>query len=261
MRDSWRQEDAPGPDWVTSQARDSFEGASVLIVEDDKDIRDLLVTLLGMAGYAVTACSSAEGALQALREEPFDFVLTDYSLPGKTGGWLLEQAESEGLLNATGALVVTAHPSIEIDGFDVLQKPFDLDDLVVRVQRGLSAGESRPSPRGGSGVRRSNSGRPGDDGRGDCPGTVELILYVSAESPRSANAIQNIKNVLSRYRSDKVSLTICDLSANPSMGDRDSITFTPTLVKRSPGPRTFILGHITNPAVLIELLEGCDMEA
>jgi CheY-like chemotaxis protein len=261
MRDSWRQEDTPGAGWLTSQTRDSFEGASVLVVEDDKDIRDLLVTLLEIAGYAVTSCSSAEGALETLREEPFDFVLTDYSLPGRTGGWLLEQAQSEGLLSATASLVVTAHPGADIEGFDVLQKPFDLDDLVVRVQRGLSAGESRPAPRSGNGVRRSNSGRPGDDGRADCPGAVELILYVSAESPRSANAIQNIKTVLSRYRSDKVSLTICDLSTNPALGDQDSIAFTPTLVKRSPGPRTFILGHISNPEVLIELLEGCEMES
>ena len=88
-----------------------------------------------------------------------------------------------------------------------------------------------------------------------------MILYVSADSARSANAITNIKRVLSRYRSDKVTLTICDLARNPSMGDADSIAFTPTLVKRSPGPRTYILGHITNPDVLIELLEGCDLES
>jgi len=261
MRDSWRQEDPAAAPWLTSQPRDTFDGASVLVVEDDRDIRDLLVTLLQFAGYAVTACSSAERALETLREEPFDFVLTDYSLPGRTGAWLLEQAESEGLLRATAALVVTAHPNVEIEGVEVLQKPFDLDDLVVRVERGLNAGESRPSARTGNSARRSNSGRPGDDGRADCPGAVELILYVSAESPRSANAIHNIKSVLSRYRSDKVSLTICDLSANPAMGEQDSIAFTPTLVKRSPGPRTFILGHISNPEVLIELLEGCEMES
>ncbi len=259
MRDSSGQAGMAGGNWLTSQTRDTFDGAAILVVEDDKDIRELLTTLLEIAGYAVTSCSSAERALDALREESFDFVLTDYSLPGRTGGWLLEQAHSEGLLAATATLVVTAHPNPDVEGFDVIQKPFDLEDLVGRVQRGLSAGDSRPP--GGSSVRRSNSGRPGDDGRADCPGTVELILYVSTESPRSANAIQNIRNVLSRYRSGKVTLTICDLASNPSMGVEDGIAFTPTLVKRSPGPRTFILGHMSNPAVLIELLEGCEMES
>jgi CheY-like chemotaxis protein len=260
MRDSSRQEDNARAGWLTTQARDTFEGAAVLVVEDDKDIRDLFVTLLELAGYSVTSCSSAERALETLREETFEFVLTDYSLPGRTGAWLLEQAETEGLLSGTAALVVTAHPDPDVHGFEVMQKPFDLDDLVGRVQRGLSAASSsRPNLR--QAARRSSSGRPGDDGRADCPGTVELILYVSAESARSANAIQNIKTVLSRYRAGKVTLTICDLARDPSLGAEDSIAFTPTLVKRSPGPRTFILGHISDPAVLIELLEGCEMES
>lgn len=259
MKNSTRHEHALEDDWLRTQSKNTFDGAAILVVEDDNDIRDLLVTLLELGGYAVTACSSAERGLEALREETFDFVLTDYSLPGRTGAWLLEQAESEGLLNATAALVVTAHPTPDVQGFDVMQKPFDLDTLVLRVQRGLQAADSRPG--GGRAARRSNSGRPGDDGRADCPGPVELILYVSTESGRSANAIQNIKSVLSRYRSDKVTLTICDLARDPSLGAEDSIAFTPTLVKRSPGPRTFILGHITDPAVLIELLEGCDLES
>ncbi len=84
---------------------------------------------------------------------------------------------------------------------------------------------------------------------------------MSTDSLGSANAIDTIKRVLSRYRSGKVTLTICDLAKNPMVGQADGIAFTPTLVKRSPGPRTYILGHITNPDVLIELLEGCDLDA
>ena len=261
MRDSWSGGDDTGADaWLKTQSQDTFAGAGVLVVEDDADIRDLIVTLLQLAGYAVTACSSAEDALEALREEAFDFVLTDYCLPHRTGGWLLNQARGEGLLDATPALVVTAHPNPpDLGGFEVVRKPFDLDHLVTHVRQRLEGVEGRRV--NVSGARRSSSGRPGDDGRADCPGPVELILYVSAESPRSANAINNIRSVLSRYRSDKVSLTICDLAKNPALGAEDSIAFTPTLVKRSPGPRTFILGHMSNPDVLVELLEGCELES
>ena len=53
-------------------------------------------------------------------------------------------------------------------------------------------------------------------------------------------------------------LTICDLSKDPDAGSADGIAFTPTLVKRSPGPKTFILGHITNPELLLEMLKACD---
>ncbi len=238
-----------------------FDGASILVVEDDVEIRDLLVTLLEMAGYRPTACATAEQGLNALREAPFDFVLTDYALPNRTGGWLLQRAQQEGLLDATPALVVTAYPNPpDVHGFDVFQKPFDLDDLVAQVRVRLDDSGPRRTrdtpPRRPGGSRKS-----GNDRHSDCPEPIELILYVSAESPRSANAITDIKRVLSRYRSDKVTLTICDLARKPTMGTADSITLTPTLIKRSPGPRTCILGHITNPEILIELLDGCDLDS
>jgi hypothetical protein len=63
---------------------------------------------------------------------------------------------------------------------------------------------------------------------------------------------------VSRFASSRVQLTICDLSQEPTGGDADSVAFTPTLVKRSPGPRTYILGHLANPEVLVELLDGCE---
>jgi len=236
--------------------REEFAGASVLLVEDDPDIRDLLSTLLKLAGFSPTVCSNAEMGLEQLREAPYDLVLTDYALPNRTGGWLIQQAKAEGLLEATPVLVVTAHPNPpDVDGYEVICKPFDLDHLVSRVKQRLDGGRRRPSPPPVVGKSR----RPGDMD-GDCVDPVELILYVSAYSPKSAAAINNIKSVLSRYRSSRVRLTIHDLSRTPDAGNEDAVTFTPTLVKRSPGPRTFILGHITSPDVLVELLQACGEE-
>jgi DNA-binding response OmpR family regulator len=239
--------------------KDVFEGAAILLVEDDNDIRDLLVTLLKLAGFSPTACASAEQGLEELREQPFDLVLTDYALPNRSGGWLLQQARDEGLLDATPALVVTAHPNPpDLPGFEIIQKPFDLDQLVERVRQRLEAGSS-PRPRQVR-VTRSNGGAS-DDGGADCPDPVELILYVSAHSARSATAIKNIRRALEGQRAGRVTLTICDLSKDPSLGQRDAVAFTPTLVKRSPGPRTFILGHITSPELVLELLDGCEEES
>jgi hypothetical protein len=156
---------------------------------------------------------------------------------------------------------VTAHPNPpDVTGFDIFRKPFDLDDLVAHVRRHLDGGDAKRTS-GSRPVRSARSTNHDDGNDNDCPEPIELILYVSADSPRSANAINNIKRVLSRYRSDKVRLTICDLARDPTLGNADSIAFTPTLVKRSPGPRTYILGHITNPDVLIELLDGCDFDS
>lgn len=248
--------DAPG--WLGEDVRSEFGGASVLLVEDDGDIRELLTTLLQLAGFETTACATAEAALEELREQPFDLVLTDYMLPNRTGGWLLRQASDEGLIDATPVLVVTAHPNpSDVSGFEIVQKPFDLDDLVRRVRQRLDAGGGR-RPRLPI-TTTAASGRPGDTD-GDCPDPIELILYVSAHSPRSAAAVANVKRVLSRVQAGKVKLTICDLAQEPHRGAEDAIAFTPTLVKRSPGPRTFILGHITSPELLLELLDGCGDE-
>ena len=231
---------------------------TILLVEDDKDIRDLLTTLLRLAGYTTTACRSAEAGLECLREQQFDLVLTDYMLPMRSGGWLIQQAEAEGLLDATPALLVTAHPNpAEVEGVEIIPKPFDLDDLVDRVKQKLEGNEpSKPARRKKAGAKRSGGNAFDDDG--DCPDPIELILYVSAHSPRSASAIENIQKVLTRYKSSRVKLTIHDLSKDPNQGAADGIAFTPTLVKKSPGPRTFILGHITNPELLLELLESCE---
>jgi DNA-binding response OmpR family regulator len=238
--------------------RDVFSGASVLLVEDDPDIRELMSTLLTLAGFETTACATAEAALEELREQPFDLVLTDYMLPRHTGGWLLQQASTEGLIDATPVLVVTAHPdAADVRGYEVIPKPFDLEDLVSTVRRHLSGGTSRRPKLPFTTPLLSADGRSkGGDGKEP----IELVLYVSAHSPRSAHAIRNIKSVLSRFESARVKLTICDLSANPHQGLVDSVAFTPTLVKRSPGPRTFILGHITNPEILVEILEACGDE-
>ena len=132
--------------WVRSEMKDVFSGASILLVEDDDDIRELMSTLLRLAGFEPTVCSSAEVALEQLREQPFDLVLTDYALPNRSGGWLLQQARAEGLLDATPALVVTAHPNPpDVEGYEVICKPFDLDDLVTRVKRRLEQRAETPA--------------------------------------------------------------------------------------------------------------------
>jgi CheY-like chemotaxis protein len=255
----WIGPQEPSEPWLHEEMKDLFEGPSILLVEDDNDIRELLITLLRLAGFTPTACGSAEQALEQLREQPFDLILTDYALPNRSGGWLLQQAGDEGLLDATPALMITAHPNPpDVHGVEIIQKPFDLDRLVDRVQRRLEAGgTARPR-------RATKSGSP-ESGNGnhdqDCPAPVELILYVSAHSARSATAIRNIRQALEGQRAGRVTLTICDLSKDPELGQRDAVAFTPTLVKRSPGPRTFILGHITSPELVLELLDGCEDES
>lgn len=257
-----------GPNaWDFTDSQERLALPTVLLVEDDRDIREMMTTLLDMSGFAVVSCDNAECGLNALREQEFDLVLTDYALPRQSGLWLLQEAESEGLIQGTPVLIVTAHPHVEsAAGYEVIHKPFDLDELVERVRQRME---------GADGPRRRRaafppSGRPGSmingfggngDGAEECPDPVELILYISSRSPRSLAAVKTIKKVLERYNSARVKLTVCNLSDNPTAGIEDAVAFTPTLVRRGPGPRTFILGHITSPELLLELLADCESEA
>jgi DNA-binding response OmpR family regulator len=254
---AWEDSGTGNVEWVHHGLRDAFSGASVLLVEDDPDITEMLTTLLDLAGFTPTACSSAEAALEQLRESSFDLVLTDYMLPRRTGGWLLEQASAEGLIDGTAVLVVTAHPHPpDVRGYEIISKPFDLDHLVVKIQQHLEGPTRRP--------KMPFSATLNGDGVGDGMGAndsprVELILYVS-KTARCEQAIQTIQQVVRRFSPGRVNLTIHDLSADPNHGLEDSVAYTPTLVRRLPRPRTFLMGDITNPEVVVELLQGVGEE-
>ena len=249
-----------GPNiWGYSVDQDRLALPTVLVVEDDRDIREMVTTLLDMAGFSVVACDTAECGLNALREQEFDLVLTDYALPRQSGLWLLQEAEAEGLIQGTPVLIVTAHPNVAGgSNYEIIQKPFDLDELIERVRQRMEGADSPRRRR--SATRPSSNGDGMDGGSPVCPEPVELILYVSSQSPRSFAAVRNIKKVLERFNSSRVKLTVCDLSENPNGGVEDSVAFTPTLVRKHPGPRTFILGHITSPELLLELLADCEAD-
>jgi len=86
--------------------------------------------------------------------------------------------------------------------------------------------------------------------------SIELVLYVSSISPHSVAALRNLRRTLAQYGGDAVRLTVCDLSKDPSLAERDGVHFTPSLVAGGPGPRTWIVGHLGNPQVLQAFLEA-----
>jgi CheY-like chemotaxis protein len=237
-----------------SHGQDDFARSSVLVIEDDPDIREMLSTLMDLAGFAATMCETAEGGLNALREQAFDAILTDYALPRHSGLWFLQQAEAEGLILDTPVIIVTAHPDVVAGPYEIIQKPFDLDDLVERVRYRLE-GDGPRRRRGPS----SRDGRGDQGGRDDSPAPVELILYVNSRSPQSLAAVKSVEKVLARLPASRVKLSVHDLSVEPAPGIPGAAAITPgTLVRRTAGPRTFIMGHITNPELLLEMLADCE---
>jgi circadian clock protein KaiB len=89
---------------------------------------------------------------------------------------------------------------------------------------------------------------------------IELVLYTSASSEKCLKALRTIREVLDQYEMSQVKFSVCDLSGRPSLGDADSVVFTPTLVKRGPGPRTWIVGNLDQAELLLDLLDVSGVE-
>jgi CheY-like chemotaxis protein len=119
-----------------------LEGVRVLVVDDAHYVRDVVAEILTQDGAKVTAVGSADEALTALQWERPDVLLSDLSMPGKGGYWLIGQvralpSEHGG---ATPAAALTAYTgpehraSVLRAGFQLhVEKPIALDALIDAV--------------------------------------------------------------------------------------------------------------------------------
>ncbi|HWP44173.1 MAG TPA: response regulator, partial [Blastocatellia bacterium] len=114
----------------------------VLVVDDEKNQREIYRLVLEDDGYEVTTAQSGEQALKLAREREFDLVLTDYKMGGMDGLVLLGE-----LIRLDPSIIVvmmTAHGSVESvkealrgGAFDYLEKPVDRDQLLKVVESAL----------------------------------------------------------------------------------------------------------------------------
>jgi two-component system response regulator GlrR len=96
--------------------------------------------------------------------------------------------------------------------------------------------------------------------RADASPPIELVLYVSPFSRYAQTAQRNCEDLLARFDRTRVKFEVCDVSRNPERGDEDSVCYTPMLVKRSPLPRTYVLGDLSNTEALVGLLQSCGLD-
>src|SRR4029078_7259369 len=112
-------------------------------VDDEKNQREILETILSGEGYDVTTASSGEAAMKFVESRRFDLVLTDLKMTGMSGLDLLKE-----LTNYDKSIIVillTAHGSVDsavdalrLGAFDYLQKPYDREKLLDTVSRALN---------------------------------------------------------------------------------------------------------------------------
>jgi DNA-binding response OmpR family regulator len=221
------------------------EPEHVLIVEDDIDIAELLGELLTQEGYAVTIANNAAEGLAAMRSRRFVLVLSDHRMPGQTGLAMLHEAEGEGLLAGVAVLIVSAEADALRDApWRTLRKPVDFDVLLDEVHRAVVA---RVVPEAPLVTATGNEG---------AMPVLKLVLYVTATSASSRRAQRNLERVLAQYDVTAVAVTMIDLSQDADAVDpEDRVAFTPTLVRRSPQPRAWLLGDLRDLDAVRSLLE------
>jgi DNA-binding response OmpR family regulator len=120
----------------------------VLVVEDEANIADYLVSGLREEGFTVEHAADGVTAGHALRVGAWDLVLLDWWLPGVDGITLLRQFRERD--RQTPVLFLTARQQVQyrVQGLDVgaddyLCKPFDFDELLARIRALLRRGEGR----------------------------------------------------------------------------------------------------------------------
>ncbi|MGE0486258.1 MAG: response regulator [Gammaproteobacteria bacterium] len=114
------------------------ERVTVMVVDDDEDIRDLLQDYLGDNGYAVLAAASGADMRVLLQERVPDVVLLDVGLPGEDGLSLARHVREQfdiGIIMVSGAgETVDRIVGLEVGADDYLAKPFDLRELRARLK-------------------------------------------------------------------------------------------------------------------------------
>jgi two-component system, OmpR family, phosphate regulon response regulator OmpR len=123
----------------------------ILIVDDDKRIRDLLAQYLSAHNFRVTTASDAATARATMRGLTFDLLILDVMMPGESG---LEFARSVRETMTTPILMLTARADADqrIEGLetgvdDYMPKPFEARELLLRLHNILRRREAKPAAR------------------------------------------------------------------------------------------------------------------
>lgn len=122
----------------------------ILMVDDEKDIRNLFSKVLSFLGYEVVVASSGTEALNLFLTDPFDLVLTEFQMPGMDGWSLAVQIKDRfpntPVVMITGQVKDGVMEKIKGSCVDfVMFKPSRLEDILKTVQRMLGTGSAERS--------------------------------------------------------------------------------------------------------------------
>ena len=143
--------------------------ATILVVDDDRTIRRNLVRLLVSEGYNALEAADGEEAMACIRSKDPDAVLLDLKMPGRGGLEVL--GELGPALADLPVIVVTALggsaaaiEAMRLGAYDYLTKPFDLDEVLLTLRRGVAPAGPGLRGQGTQGAGRADATESPDDG-------------------------------------------------------------------------------------------------
>ena len=119
----------------------------ILVIDDQEDLLELTRRLLHSSGYDVLTLASGTKALDLIKKELPHLVLMDMLMPDKDGGEICQEMKSDAALHhipvilTTGQMMDKSEYSDEqsIGADDYLMKPFEIDDLISKIENLLTA--------------------------------------------------------------------------------------------------------------------------
>jgi DNA-binding response OmpR family regulator len=136
---AWQHRDSPSQAPVADAKHPK---AHVLIVDDDARLRSFVAGELVLEGYEIQEAGDGQSALMALRQDPTDLVLLDWTLPDFSGVEVCRRMRSSGVL--TPILMLTGRDEVrdrvealDSGADDFMLKPFSIEELLARVRAHL----------------------------------------------------------------------------------------------------------------------------
>ncbi len=166
----------------------------ILVVDDDPSFNKMLTVFLNRNQFEVISVHSSKSALEALKKNIFDLVLTDFKLPDLNGLRLIERIKAESsrlpvILMTNYKDIRTAVKSIQLGAYEFVTKPLNPSELLVLVNKAIA---SRGKEAGVSSTSRSKaapSASTPDYIIGQSPEAQELWQHIGRVAPTKMNVL------------------------------------------------------------------------
>lgn len=120
---------------------------SVLVIEDDKDVRLMLAEALADAGYSVNYVYTGTDGIKEIKSHPYDLVLLDIMLPYMSGDEVLREmrtfCETPVIVISAKDITSTKIDFLNLGADDYITKPFDLGEVIARVESNIRRSKMR----------------------------------------------------------------------------------------------------------------------